>query len=532
MMQQRTRRNIVDKLFVALCIGIVYLPVVTVDYAFTDDFRLYFSGDNLYDVYMSAGRPVLALTWQLTHLMIERVSDLRILRFIAVIGCVLLGLQVQNLARLFTASRIAQVATAIGLVALPGITVFAAWATCYLYPFSALLALLAASYSWQASRQWQKSAAVVAVWRIGLSSLLLILSAAIYQPTASWFWIYGIAACCSPRFGRSAQHRKSVILFFAAGVMQFVLLFILLKLFLFVGDFDLQERGAMLQDPWDKLQTFARIQAPLALNQWQVVDVDRKWLVALIGLAVSSLIAVGFYLADRRQRSVNRIAATKLLFLRVACVVFALLCSHAHWFATAYHAKNYRSVTALTAAVGLLLIWSLLQIVCSLPRGQRPLSKSSEKYPASLRPIARKIVFAIVILIGIGKASTNLHRYWIVPYTNGFQFLVGQLAGKVNTQTTRIHIIRQQAGEGPIQEKNIYNYGRPFSDLDADWTWGPPALVRAGLIDASKLNSTIQVDGRYQVTSSVTGEPLPGLPPSTSILIDMRELAGPGRASD
>ena len=52
----------------------------------------------------------------------------------------------------------------------------------------------------------------------------------------------------------------------------------------------------------------------------------------------------------------------------------------------------------------------------------------------------------------------------------------------VSPAIDHIHMIRQSPEEGIVVERNIYNFGRPFSDFD----WAIEGLVRAALADTRK----------------------------------------------
>jgi hypothetical protein len=194
----------------------------------------------------------------------------------------------------------------------------------------------------------------------------------------------------------------------------------------------------------------------------------------------------------------------------LAFVIVLLLLAHAHWLATDYSAKNYRTATAFTAGITLLIGWSLMQI-------------ANLSHSADMRAKLLRGCFSLMLLIALLKGTHNLNHYWIGPYSIGFRFLTDQISEGVKPETKRIHVIRQQAGEGIVTERNIYVFGRPFSDME--WEWAPKALVHSGLIESGKIGTDVNRPREFEVSSSVTGESLPAhVGSEETLLIDMRQL--------
>lgn len=489
-----------DLVLIVGIVAAVYWPVLTHRYAFTDDFWVFFSGEDLSQTYLSAGRPILAITWIGIHERIDHVAQLAPLRFVSMLGVCAIACHMYLLACRITRLRVARVGMALSIAALPSLTVLVAWATCWMYAFAALLALWAGLVAESAVRTASAGPARP-ILRFLCSCAMLVIALGIYQPAAGWFWMVPLVNILDRRFLRSGAYRARVFALGAVGMLQFVICFLALKLYFVVTGIAPQQRSELLHEPFAKLYELFRLQIPLVLNQWQVLDASRKPTMIAIGLFVA-LVLLGGGLAFIRRNTLTRGTAQfrwGIVAVWLICILTALAMTHAHWWAVNVNARNYRTAGAFAASVTVALWWSVLQLTGPRRRAPR-------------RRRLATCVSILLALIALAKCSSNLDRFWIYPYSTAYAFTVGELSARVSPATHHIHVIRQKAGEGIVTGMNIYNFGRPFSDVE----WAIEGLVRVALADAG-------VDANIQEITHGTGdEPVPSGP--DVCVIDMREL--------
>lgn len=490
----------IDLSLIVVILGVVYSPVLTHRHAFTDDFWVFFSDEDLSQTYFSAGRPIVAIVWLWIHERIDRVDLLAPLRLFSLLSVCAIACQIYFLARRFTSLRVARVGVALSVCALPSVTVLVAWASCWMYAFAALTALWAGMVAEHAAHAaTNKPAKAPVLFLSGLG--LLAITLGIYQPAAGWFWIVPLVSLLDRRFLTCGHYRTRVFALFAVGIIQFVACFLALKLYFVVTGIVPQERSELLRDPLAKLNAVIRIQVPLILNQWQVLDASQKPQMIATGMIVAAVLVAGG-LAFIYRRILMRAgvhARRSMVIVWPISLFIALAMTHVHWWVVDYNAKNYRTAGALAAGVAIVLWWSLLQFI---PRLRRV-------------PLRRRLAACVsiaLVTVALTKCSKNLDRFWIYPYSTAYAFTVRELNAKVSPTTEHIHVIRQTQGEGIVTGMKIYNFGRPFSDFD----WAIEGLVRVALAEAD-VGADVQ-----EITHGFGDEPVPS--GSDVCVIDMREL--------
>ena len=489
-----------DMSLVVVLVFVVYSPVLMHRYGYMDDFWMYFHSDDMKTPYFSAGRPVVGLAWLQIHDFITNVGQLAWLRLFAVVGACGIACQIYWLTRPVARTRVSRMSLAVSVAALPGLTVLVAWATCWMYPFAAVFGLGAAAVAHSAIRLWrrQRSSGVIG---LVLSTGLLFVGLGIYQPGGSWYWTVPFINVLDRRFLTNARYRTRIVISFALGIVQFTLAYLAFKMFFALSGVTPQDRAVLVHEPLSKLTSLLRIQLPLVLSQWQVLDTARKPLMITIAAIIATIILCAC-LVQMRERSLTAANARQSQtrwFLWWSMLIATAAMSHVHWWVLNYNAKNYRTTGALAACVTVALWWSVWKLVPLLftPQWQTRMST--------------RICLGLA-LFALTKCGVNLHRFWIHPYVTAYTFTVDELVTNISPGTNHIHMIRQSPDEGIVAERNIYNFGRPFSDFD----WAIEGLIRAALVDAS-------VGAEFQtITHGLGNDPIPQGPGVA--VIDMRGL--------
>lgn len=488
-------RRWIDRFVICLLVLVCYGACLFATYGYTDDFWLFFTTDNVQQTYLQAARPVAALTWTLSSKLVDELGDLRYLRLVGILGIALIAVILfEESLRVFP-SRIYGMAVAVGVVFLPGMTVFANWATCWIYPWMIVVTWLGAKSIEYANvhmqkQRWKATAAGI------LGGALLLGAFGTYQPTITWFWLLVLFRFLSPRFWTSRRFRLRIARQFVWGVALFGFCLLAIKVYFLMTGWVPQDRAGLLAHPLPKLQALVRIQIPLCLNLWQVIDVNRKWLVLGI-MVVSGLIVIagiGVRIKRRSTSSHHRCVMWWLLGL-----IAVLILSHIHWLAIDQNPKNYRTAMTLASCIAMLFFFSLHHLV------------------RQIQPRAVTAVAVLLIVVASFKAWTNSTHYWTRPYARAHSFLVDQLRESIDPGVEKVYMIRQSSDDGIVRERNIYSFGKPYTDFLDDDVVHFEGILNAALIDASfpELVNKLSVSHSLQPPRHVD---------QRWIVIDFREL--------
>lgn len=184
-----------------------YSPSYLGVYGFSDDYSTYFAANLSHTDFIKwdvmSGRPLYAALRYIAQNFIKSTSDFTIFRIFSVLSIISLGCYLYFFLKKaqFPGGMIAWCATPILLCCLPSIALFGAWATCFPYVTSILLAGL--SYS-----ALNYSPKLNAFLRLTSSVILLSLSFAIYQPTGMAFSLFMLIDNC---LNESALKVKKVL---------------------------------------------------------------------------------------------------------------------------------------------------------------------------------------------------------------------------------------------------------------------------------------------------------------------------------
>lgn len=496
-----------SKLLLSLLIIVVllglYWPVMQAVYGAADDFPTFFPvDDHIPRIYRADGRPILELLLYLVSGFIRQLADLRLLRGISVLGIGLLCVALfQATRRLFPRPEY-RLAVCISIGALPTLVVFAAWATVWSYSWGAMLAVVAGMICWRGCRLRESNSYRKAIFCWLASTIFLVLIFWTYQPLVSWFWIVGVIAVLDDRFLRNRFYRHECAWFVAAGFVQMATCFVALKAFILLSGVEAKSRVQLLSDPVAKVLALGRTTVTMVLDQWQVVDVDRKPFMLLIAALTALIILAGFIVALARPSIRSRVSVRmRLLWLGAIVCCFAL--SHVHGLAADVNVKNYRTIGALCVCTTILLTWSLRLITESVFSGERG-------------RLVLRIVAGWLLIVSLGMAQANVVHYWTSPFPRGYAYLVEQLEEKLTPNTRRIHLIRQTVDDGIVTERAMHAFGRPLTEPE----WVMPGIVIAALRDIRQE----QIDLNLQLEYSDSLSPSDAPEGDDVVVIDMREL--------
>lgn len=222
-------------LAISLTLFGVFLPVLIVPYAFSDDYSILWMavsrepsaqfGKNILDANAIGGRPLAGLLVDGLFSAAGAIENLRFVRLIAVVGLIAFGLLLH-----WALTRSGVKSTVAALIALlvctvPAFQVYTAWAVLF---FASLAALLAGGASLLVVAATDGPRQVMVDRLVGAVTFLFA-ALLIYQPPAMFFWVFFAVALigAASDSGRASQLVK---LHFGVGFVALALAYLELKL--------------------------------------------------------------------------------------------------------------------------------------------------------------------------------------------------------------------------------------------------------------------------------------------------------------
>ena len=491
------------RLLVVLTISFVYAPVITAHFGYSDDFSVFFTDVDSVEWAASQGRPLLAYVRHMTLDGIENVDSLRVLRAAALVGVLGITLTFFQIMRCITEHRFERFAFCLALATLPSVQTTVAFAVCWHMPFASLLSCWAAILVAKAADTTRISIGTALYWLVAMS--LVLASASLYQPGIMWYWPVLLIYLLDPQFLSSDKQRRKVKVVFASGLVFLVLCFLAQKTYFLFSIVEPAERVALTNNPFEKLYWFARIQMPLALDLWYVMDSSNK--ITSLGTAclTIAIILAGYflncrhYLAAAYQQDFTHRQRLHVLLTRTVLVVLVVGLAHTHWLVIRDSPQNYRIIAALAVVVWVSVFWSLQQLAStiSITRTQS---------------VVRRTVLSCLVIVAMFSCQQNLQKYWIIPYTTAYRFIVFSLRTQLTEAKTHIHVVRQGRRDGIVSDQLIDSFGSPLTHQP--WTI-------QGIINAALKESGVE-HREMKVTHSDGSEPIPDN--ANTLVIDMRQM--------
>ena len=182
-------------IFIIVALLAAYSPAYIGTYGFSDDYSTYFAANlshtNLIKWDVMSGRPLYAALRYIAQNFIGSTPDFTFFRVISVLSIISLGCYLFFFLKRaqFPGGIMAWCVTPVLLCCLPSIALFGAWATCF--PYAASILLAGASYS-----TLNYCTKLREISRFVSSVVLLALSFAIYQPTGMAFALFMLIDNC------------------------------------------------------------------------------------------------------------------------------------------------------------------------------------------------------------------------------------------------------------------------------------------------------------------------------------------------
>lgn len=222
-------------LTIALTLFGVFLPSVTVPYAFADDYSILWMttgggpspqfGKTIFDAATSEGRPIVGVLDQLFFSAAGTIDNLRFVRLFAVACIIVLALLLHwALVRSRIKPTVASL-IAILVCSLPAFQVYSSWTTLFTVPLGAILGGSASRLVVTTVGATRRFAAN----RLGWATAMLLCGLLIYQPTAMFFWVFLAVALIGAAYESRRLLPIAKIHFVVAGVA-LALWYLILKL--------------------------------------------------------------------------------------------------------------------------------------------------------------------------------------------------------------------------------------------------------------------------------------------------------------
>jgi hypothetical protein len=495
-----SRSEMLLSLLLVVILFLAYAPLVRATYGFGDDFVLMLA-DVDPNVYLREGRFGYALGDYLIHRNIHHVHQLGYIRLcsVAVIGtiAVIFFHQFRN----WGGSRPEHFAAAIAMGTLPCLHTYACQSCLMLGICASIPVLVAAIKTFNATDQSKCD-------KCGFTAkylppfILMLLAATTYQPTLSFYWSIVTIHILDRRFLTSVDYRRRIIKTTVMGIIYLVICFLALKLYISLFDWKTELRSKLTSEPLDKLYWFLRVQLPQALNAWHLFAHSQRFLTLAIASLSLLVIAFGYFISCSRYlhgKAGKSKRGKSIIFQQVALLALIVLLSHAHWLVIDISPQSYRIIAPLGTVVFVLLYWSYRQITCLVVNARR-------------RLFWRRAVLACATIATFFTCQHYSEKYWILPHSTGYGYLLMTLRTELTADTERIHIIRQGQQDNFVSEFFIECFGRPTTERE----WMITKLVEAALRDAG-------VPHAIRGISHGARDEVPPTDPKT-LVIDMRRL--------
>jgi hypothetical protein len=484
-------------------------PVVSHEYGYNDDYHLLLRAregglDPFRNEFSEGGRYLLGPLVLASFQLADEVAGLGWMRAFGLGGCLLLAGALYGM--LWRDLRDAARAAAMALLGTltVGMAVWLGWAACFLFPWVALLMLLAGRRAWEGlgagpgARRWKTAAA---------SLLALVLAFSLYQPNAA-FWLGGIWLGFA--FGAAREENAKpgarlarlgfgLGLFVVAAGLYFVL-FKFISAHFGLGGQSTRATPSLASLP-EHFAWMGTTYGPKSLAHWGhlISPEASRWIAWGGGI----LLATG--LLARAPGSSRRwqVGSTAMILpLLVLCVLPVL--------------ASGERVNAFRVMGPLFLIVALLQFEGARALGGAVLSKFRAGRERRAPWAAVRLVALLgIALLGAGSFRHYLERGLVEPSAREFAALRSQVEARVPAPPGTIlfryppDVIAASSGFSPNSE---------FGSSSAAMKWVVPSLLQ--LLLEEKF-------GRALETVEVFTFPLPHHPPDPPLISALEALEGP-----
>jgi hypothetical protein len=280
-------------LAVALTVFGIFLPVVIVPYAFSDDYPLLWMangggpsvqfGKTIIDAGAINGRPIAGLLTQLFFGAANTIDNLRFVRLVAVIGIAAVALLLHwTLVRSGVRPVLAAL-IAIFVCSMPPFQVWASWTLLFSVPFGALLAGGASRLTVAAL----DGPRALLADRLVAATAMLVAALLTYQPAAMFFWVFFAAAL----IGAATERKRSVRLVyghFGVAAVSLAIAYVVIKVSVRIlgSNATGAARNTLVHDVGGKIHWFFQLPLYQALNLFDLTPSRRlASVVAVVAVA-------------------------------------------------------------------------------------------------------------------------------------------------------------------------------------------------------------------------------------------------------
>jgi hypothetical protein len=495
-------------LSVSLTLFGIFIPVVIVPYAFSDDYTdlwMAISGESTAQVGKSiidgsaiTGRPFSGILIQAFFSAAGTIDNLRFVRLFGVLAIVALAVLLHwALVRARIKPGIAAL-IALLVCTLPAFQVFASWAVLFSVPLAALIAGSASMLTVTAIDRTRK----LRRNRLAGAVLLLFTALLIYQPGAMFFWVFFVVALAGA-VESSERGLRLVQSHFAVGGIALALAYIEIKLTVILMGSATKgaNRNHLTHDVSGKAHWFFHDPLYRSLNLFDLTP--SRWFAALV-----AIIAGGGTLLWLLRRG-----ARPVLFAAVAVILIPLtylsnLVVTESWAA-------YRTQLALSSLIALYFCLGAIAIWLTFREWLKPLVSRQALLASERLALGLSVVFVGVAVVAAAKNVLNLFvephiteqrmlRSQVTSLPNGVQ----RLAFVLTDPFTEHGLWPTSSSEGMSKQVEYDEFGLPSSDLP--WTMEPAVylmLHEAGRLAFDGPNPTLDAY-RSASTSFPKGEPV------------------------
>jgi len=394
--------------------------------------------------HFSGYRPILELFFNLSFPLIESTEDLSILRAIASIGVSFLAVKIYNFNRKAGYSKLFVLSLALLTPLLPSFSIFARWATVFIYPWVALLAFIA-------GEQFLKK-------RLFIAWILLCVCFLTYQPAAT-FALVPLALL----FLKKVVPTGTVYKFALSAVFCFGLSTLVGYLFNLAFGIDTKERASVISNPvelfeklvWLTSRPFLLSFRPFLIDSPTVID-----LVLYFSLVVVVLIALMYF------AKVNLLKVMDFSFILGLVVLFFL--SVLPLVPIVENQIEFRTL-ATSSTLGLMLLIRLVEVLTTRINSSRGF---------------------LAISLALFLCITTYNFYWskevfVDSFNTNEYFVEMSLSSKENLQSVTINYRIDYSKAWPQRE--YLGSLSVVSDLQMSWVL-PGFLIKNFGYDVAKIS--------------------------------------------
>jgi hypothetical protein len=424
----------------------------------------------------SHARPIYGWLLQATYGQAGTVQDLQWMRFAATLLLGALSLVCFRGLRALGWTFNSSLCFALLVALIPSAQVIAGWAVGWPYAATALLAVGAFFTVEGALTLGMSGGAARAVGQWLLATVLMVVSALIYQPSALFYVVPLAAAVMVQRHRGLAQSARWSGIHIAFVVATLGAAYGVMMTLYATGVFVKSGRIAFEHQYVDKILWFLRESLPNALSLFVLNDNNQREHTLYLGCAaaVGAILAAGACLEWRRYgRSRGIVWVSALCGLPVFACAVSLIASERY--------ATYRTILAMTAV-----------LLCFLVASVRALTEE-------WRSSSRRLLAACVLGVAFMSAQHHVYALIAVPQGNEWQ-LVLSAAKHVRLDGKRPRVFAIASTPADISTATIYH--DEFGSLSSNSEWVPKEMFKRAMHDLHP--ETANLDSRYEFSSGPT----------------------------